>query len=59
MNRKFTSLEIVGIIILAIIGINLLQFLTGVVFSLIKLAFPIVVIAGLCYYFSNHKNSYK
>lgn len=59
MNRKFTPLEIVGIIILAIIGINLLQFLTGVVFSLIKLAFPIVVIAGLWYYFSNQKSSYK
>lgn len=59
MNRKFTPLEIVGIIILAIIGINLLQFLTGVVFSLIKLSFPIVVIAGLWYYFSNQKSSYK
>ncbi|MFW3539519.1 hypothetical protein [Vagococcus fluvialis] len=59
MNRKFTPLEIVGIIILAIIGINLLQFLTGVAFSLIKLVFPIVVIAGLWYYFSNQKSSYK
>ncbi|NKC66570.1 hypothetical protein [Vagococcus fluvialis] len=59
MNRKFTPLEIVGIIILAIIGINLLQFLTGVVFSIIKPAFPIVVIAGLWYYFSNQKSSYK
>ncbi|WP_270313108.1 hypothetical protein [Vagococcus fluvialis] len=59
MNRKFTPLEIVGIIILAIIGINLLQFLTGVVFSIIKLAFPIFVIAGAWYYFSNQKSSYK
>ncbi|UDM78639.1 hypothetical protein [Vagococcus fluvialis] len=59
MNRKFTPLEIIGIIILAIIGINLLQFLTGVVFSIIKLAFPIFVIAGAWYYFSNQKSSYK
>lgn len=59
MNRKFTPLEIVGIIILAIIGINLLQFLTGVVFSIIKLAFPIFVIAGAWYYFSNQKSSYE
>lgn len=59
MNPKFTPLEIVGIIILAIIGINLLQFLTGVIFSLIKLAFPIIVIASAWYYFSNRKSSYK
>ncbi len=58
MNRKFTPLEIIGIVILAIVAINLLHFLTGVVFSLIKLAFPIVVIAGLWYYFSNQKKTY-
>lgn len=57
MDRKFSPLEIIGLILLVIIGINLLQFFTGLVFWLIKLLLPIAVIAGLWYYFSNQKNS--
>lgn len=55
MNQKISPLELVGIIILVIIGINLLQLLTGVFFALLKLALPIGVIAFLWYYFSNRK----
>lgn len=58
MKQKFSPLEIIGLIILAVIAINLLQVLTGVLFSLVKLAFPVIVIAGLWFYFSNQKRTY-
>ena len=53
MNQKFSPLQIIGMIILVIVGINLLQLLTGVFFALLKLALPIGLIAFLWYYFSN------
>ena len=55
MNKKFSPLEIIGLILLVIIGINLLQFFTGLVFGLIKLILPFAIIAGVWYYFSNQK----
>lgn len=52
MNQKISPLELVGIIILVIVGINVLQLLTGVFFALLKLALPIGLVAFLWYYFS-------
>lgn len=55
MNTKFSPLEIIGLILLVIIGINLLQFFTGLVFGLVKFILPFAIIAGVWYYFSNQK----
>ncbi|MBO0476550.1 hypothetical protein DOK76_05675 [Vagococcus sp. DIV0080] len=52
MERKLTPLQLIAIIILVIVAINVLQLVTGLIFTLIKFALPVGVIAFIWYYYT-------